>query len=463
MQTENSTELTSLVEKLDKYQEIQVKTSNPSSPPPSSSSEYSSIQESKEKESREPSKEKKFNLDEKYFHHKLQHLLNVPKKFSFTNAEIKIKDFIQDIKMFIDENVKNSVKLDTTKQNMIKKEIEETLENEKKIELDSFFAEVSGMKIKKFLDSIKDYSFPSKDEEINENEKYIVLVESTHSLDSNIIKKTEQLRKYYLFFSLLIRCLKNYKDYLGLFEDYLIGKYFEKLFSDKNEFNELSYKAEFSFLNKIIILIATDQTLPNFVELTNRIETSQAPINIKDDVKKCFPTIYEIEKKKIFKDEITIDNDSKPKKKNLSEKEKKQNYIKKKEESIQLINFLMNKINEEKTCIVKIIYFDLYLNLIEPGYSISESLKNINKTISTEISKLQLDNTELNNKNLQLKRDVENLKNDNLKLSKEIGERKDENLKLSKEVEKSQKKINKMLIFLKEQFPEKDFSDFMEE
>ena len=147
----------------------------------------------------------------------------------------------------------------------------------------------------------------------------------------------------------------------------------------------------------------------------------------------------------------------------MSEKEKKQNYIKKKEESIQLINFLMNKINEEKTCIVKIIYFDLYLNLIEPGYSISESLKNINKTISTEISKLQLDNTELNNKNLQLKRDVENLKNDNLKLSKEIGERKDENLKLSKEVEKSQKKINKMLIFLKEQFPEKDFSDFMEE
>ena len=345
----------------------------------------------------------------------------MPEKFSFTNAEIKIKDFIEDIKIFIDENVKNNVKLDKKKQNMIIQEIERTLKDEKKIELDSFFAEVSGTKIKKFLDNIKAYSFPSKDEKINENENYIVLVESTHSLNSNIIKKSEQLRKYYLFFSLLIRCLKNYQDYLGLFEDYLIGKYFEKLFSDKKKFNELSYKAEFSFLNKIIILIVTDQTLPNFDVLKNRIETSQAPLNMKDNVKKCFPTIYEIEEKKIFKNEIIIDNDSKPKKKDLSKEEKIQNYIKRKEESNQLINFLMNKINEEETWIVKIIYLDLYLNLIEPGYSISESLKKINKTISKEIGQLKHVNTELNNKNLKLEKDVENLKNYNLNLSKEIG------------------------------------------
>lgn len=113
------------------------------------------------------------------------------------------------------------------------------------------------------------------------------------------------------------------------------------------------------------------------------------------------------------------------------------------------MKLLMNNINGKETWIVKIIYFDLYLNLIEPGYSISESLKQINKTISNEIGQLKDVNIELNNKNKNLETDVESLKKQN------------ENL--LKVVKSSENKINIMLNFLKERFPETDFSNFMEE
>ena len=43
------------------------------------------------------------------------------------------------------------------------------------------------------------YSFPKDDIGVLDNENYLILVESTHSLNSTIIKKTQQLRKYYLF------------------------------------------------------------------------------------------------------------------------------------------------------------------------------------------------------------------------------------------------------------------------
>jgi len=134
--------------------------------------------------------------------------------------------------------------------------------------------EVPGKNIKKLIENIEDYSFPFQKEKISEKENYNILVESTHSLKSSIIKKTNQLRKYYLFFSLLIRSLKNYKDYLESFEDYFIGKYFVKIKIGKG--NEFNYKADFSFLKKTIVLIATDQTLPNFLEIKNFIENSNS-------------------------------------------------------------------------------------------------------------------------------------------------------------------------------------------
>lgn len=447
MQPKKSTELELLVQKLNVYEDTpsKTKTSSPS-PPPSSSSGYSSQNESK---NAEQTKEKKFNLDEKYFHYKLQHLLNVPDNFSFSNAEIIIKKFIEEIEEFIKTNFKNNEKLDENTKDMIINEIKETLKGENKIELDSVFVEVSGAKIKYFFEHIKDYSFPFENATISEKENYVLLVESTHSLDSNIIKKTDQLRKYFLFFSLLIKCIHNYKDYLGAFQDYLIGKYFQKSFFDIDSFNKLNYSADFSFERKIIILIATDQSLLSFVQLKDKIKNSQTPFKLRDNVKKCFPNIYKIENEKKYKNEININNNSKPKQQDLSKEEKLEKYIQKKVESIQTMKLLMNNINGKETWIVKIIYFDLYLNLIEPGYSISESLKQINKTISNEIGQLKNVNIELNNKNKNLETDVESLKKQN------------ENL--LKVVKSSENKINIMLNFLKEQFPETDFSNFMEE
>ena len=319
--------------------------------------------------------------------------------------------------------------------------------------------EVPGKNIKKLIENIEDYSFPFQKEKISEKENYNILVESTHSLKSSIIKKTNQLRKYYLFFSLLIRSLKNYKDYLESFEDYFIGKYFVKIKIGKG--NEFNYKADFSFLKKTIVLIATDQTLPNFLEIKNFIENSNIPSSIEDNVKKCFPNIYKIEKQKEYKNEININKDSKDKKKDLSEKEKKEKYINKKFESMQLMKFLLDNINKEEAWIVKIIYFDLYFNLIEPGYSISENLKKINETINTEIG-------DLKNENKNLIKELGELKNEKNKLGKDIGQLNIKNEKLETEVEIFRNKnillenrINRILIYIEKKFPKDKILDFI--
>ena len=70
------------------------------------------------------------------------------------------------------------------------------------IELDSFFVNVPGKNIKEFLNNMKSYSFPIDVNKIKENTKYMVLIESTHSIKSVLQKKANQMRKYYLFFNL---------------------------------------------------------------------------------------------------------------------------------------------------------------------------------------------------------------------------------------------------------------------
>ena len=239
------------------------------------------------------SKKKQINIDEKYFHFKLQHLLGIPKTFSFSNVEIKIKDFLLDINSYIDNKVKINSKLDRQKADDIKKEIEQAMSGEKKIELDSFFFNVSGKIINEFLGNLKQYSFPPNDVGVSDDKDYMILVESTHSLSSTIIKKTEQLRKYYLFFSVLDRYINEYEKYLGSYGNHFIEKYFS--------ITNLSLSRNF------LVLIVTDKTLKLFKETIDDIGKKNMPKIIQEDVKKCFPELFK--KNKIYKNEINEHNE----------------------------------------------------------------------------------------------------------------------------------------------------------
>ena len=58
-----------------------------------------------------------------------------------------------------------------------------------KIELDSFFVNVPGKNIKEFLNNMKSYSFPIEENKIIESTKYMVLIESIHTINS-VLKKS---------------------------------------------------------------------------------------------------------------------------------------------------------------------------------------------------------------------------------------------------------------------------------
>ena len=86
-------------------------------------------------------------------------------------------------------------------------------------------------KFRIFFDLINPYSYPKIGiEEVDPKVKYTVLVESTYCLKKNIIKKSEQLRKNFLFFSIMNKFYKKYKEYLEDFYEILIKKC---IFSEK--------------------------------------------------------------------------------------------------------------------------------------------------------------------------------------------------------------------------------------
>ncbi len=108
---------------------------------------------------------------------------------------------------------------------------------------------------------------------------YTILAESTHCLKNTLKKKTEQLEKYYLFFSLFNQCLVEYEKYLKNFQDMFIGKYFTKPFSEIRSGDFSKYKTKFSFTKNFIILIATDHTFKLFGETIDNIEKSDPQVS----------------------------------------------------------------------------------------------------------------------------------------------------------------------------------------
>lgn len=422
-----------------------------SSSPVSPNKTSSSQNEKSDKESK--AKKKEAPVDEKYFHFKLKHLLKVSDKLSFSNVEIEISSFLKDIELYINEETQNN-KLNEKKAKEIKEEIKNALFDEKKIELDSCFINVQGKEIIKFFKSLEKYSFPSQEEKISENESYIILVESTHSLRSQISKKTEQLRKYYLFFSLLDKWLNDYKEYLRTFYDYFIGKYFLKLNFSNTKLTPKTYKADFSLSRKFIILIISDHNLKVFKETITSIEKSKFPLTLKKEVKKCFPSLYESEKKN-YQNELNINEINEIKEEGEGKKDENKSFKKSVMENLPYLNYLINQINKENNWTVKIIYLDLYFDLVVPNFVIAENLNLINN----DINNLKQKNDDLEKKINEIATEkkentiLEN-KNDNIIEQNEISH-------LKEQIKDLNSKYNKMIEFMKKYFNEKELSDFL--
>ena len=365
MEAKNTSKITSLLQKITAYQEDY--------------GQYTSSPSSKSDKPEENVKKKEKPIDEKYFFVKLRYLLGMPKKLSFCNVEIEPKKFVRDIIKKIDEEVSKNRKLSKQKANEIKEQIKYTFYGEDKIELDSFFLNVPGKNILKFLTNTEDCSFPSIDINIINDEMYTVIVESTHSLNSTLVKKAEQLRKYYLFFSSLDNYICEYKEYLNDFYDGFI-KDALKLQKESPD----SIKTNYQLSKNFLVLIVTDNKVDIFRNTMSKIENSKTPETLKNSVKKCFPSIFGKE----FKNEINEINEI-----NEKDKSRKKDYTKAFSESLENIKYLISQINKEKNWIVKVIYFDLYLDLIVPKDDIAKELKGIKEQFNQfneEISALKL-------------------------------------------------------------------------
>ena len=387
-------------------------------------SEHISSQNSSSQSESNQTDENKLNepvVDEEYFHCKLRRLLDVPKNYSFSKTEINLSNFITDLDTVLMHNVEKNKNLSQKVAKEIKEEISEKLNGENKIELDSFYLVVPGSKLQNFFGNMKKYIFTLDEKEISPNESYTVLVESTHFLRNTIKKKADQLRKYYLFFSLIDRYSNDYKEYFENFNDLFFGKYFFKSIKEikdkEGKFSE--YKINVVLPRKYIILIATDNSLRSFKETTNKIKNCNKAFPINDSIKKCFRNMNNLDKKKYFNDVDEVP----PVQKNFG--------------SSDVFNFLIRQINKENNWNVKIIYFDLYYDLIVPKCDIVDGLQEIdnnlkkliedNEGLKTTVSSLKGDKDEL-------AKTVSSLKGDNDELAKTVSSLKGDNNELAKTV-----------------------------
>jgi hypothetical protein len=186
MEFENTDDIATLFGKISTYKENEFL---------SSSSNNSESQNSNEL--------KVSTVDEKYFHLELKNMLRLPTESSFSNINISLNVFFKDIEKFLNWVIS---KKGITEENAseIIGGIQKNLKDVGKIEFDSFFVDVPGEVIEEFFDNMKQYSFPNcEGKPILRNEKYVVLVESTHCLRSVLPKKEEKMRIYHLFFSLI--------------------------------------------------------------------------------------------------------------------------------------------------------------------------------------------------------------------------------------------------------------------
>ena len=361
MEYDNTDDIATLLGKISTYQENQFL---------SSSSNNSESQNSNEL--------KVSTVDEKYFHLKLKKLLCLPTESSFSNVNISLNVFFKDVERFLNWVIS---KKGITEENAseIMGGIQKDLKGVGKIEFDSFFVNVPGKAIEDFFNNMKQYSFPNcEDKSILRNEKYVVLVESTHCLRSVLPKKEEQLRRYHLFLSVIDKYFKRDDIYLREFHNFFFQKYF---LNPNFDLDKVIPKLEkenifFPISNNYVIIVATDHSFKLFEETIQKIDNTQSSKIIKKSSQKYVSNLIENEKKN-YGNENTINEEIKLLNKN---EKRKANPI---QENYEHFSSILNEINKNENWYAKIMFFDMYYDLITPKCVIEQSLNNINNnTIS---------------------------------------------------------------------------------
>jgi hypothetical protein len=318
------------------------------------------------------------NYVEKYFNAKMKNQFGID---SFSNVTIKLQDILDEIILYLNEKALSLNKSFDVCFNIIR-QLKGYFKDETQLEIDSLFPLVKGIKIKSLFETIENYSYP-KLEKFNEKLSYTIIVESTFCLRSQIIKKSEQLRKSFLLFTIIHKFYENYKEYFQQYYDYFIKKYiYQKKIKEKAYDYEIKgeNEIELSQFGNFIFLILSNSSLKLFEEV--RDQTIKGNLNkdeIMLDIDKCFQFPlstkykYPLIKKEYLEDELKSKNDIVKYNKNdlLMDGYKK-------------LHYLIDKINDEKNCKVKLIYLDTYINLFTPKNiiinkidSMSENLKKI--------------------------------------------------------------------------------------
>ena len=329
---------------------------------------------------------------EKYFNEKLKYLLKSNNAFCISFEISQVRD---ELLLSINFEIINNNKLKEKPVKEIFKIIDRYLKDETAIEIDSLIPIAKGEELNKFFTTIKENSFPSG-KLLDEGKNYTVIVESTYSLKSQIVKKTNQLRKSFLVFSLIHKLYLTYPKYIEKYYKYFIRKYIFKEKIAYRRFENEDPELDLSSFGNYVFIIASNKTYKNFKEVEFLTKKFYYEDGIPDDsFSKCFEKkAINLKQKEINKEESS-DNNSSSKQKIVGRTIKTnkifKNDINYKEisqnvrqnplllQAYKNLNYLITKINQENNCSAKIIYLDAYLNITSPKCLISQKLGELNE------------------------------------------------------------------------------------
>ena len=333
---------------------------------------------------------KRGDFIEKYFNEKLKYLLKSNNAFCIAFELSQVRD---ELILSINFEIINNNKLKEKPVKEIIKIIDRYLKDESAVEIDSLIPTAKGEELNKFFTSVKENSFPSG-KLLDEGKNYTVIVESTFSLKSQIVKKTNQLRKSFLLFSLIHKLYLAYPKYIEKYYKYFIRKYVLKEKIAYRKFENEDPELNLSSFGNYVFIIASNKTYKTFKEVEFLTKKFYYKEDIPDD---CFSKCFEkknndLKQKEINRAESSDNNLSS--KKNLLEKQTKKIYkndinyneISQKVcqnhlllQAYKNLNYLITKINQENNCSAKIIYLDAYLNITSPKCLISQKLGELNE------------------------------------------------------------------------------------
>ena len=337
---------------------------------------------------------------EKYFNEKLKYLLKSKNAFSTT---IEITKIQEEMILSINYALLYNPSLDEKIAKKIIKRITECFKKETSLQIDTLLPFVDGKNLKIFFDSIKNYSFPPANK-IEINKKYTVIVESTFSLSSQIVKKSNQLRKSFLLFSFIHKLYLDYPNYIKRFYEYFVQKYILRKNVDKkmleNEEEEENKKFDLSPFGNYVFIIASNKILKSFRETEYLEENLYFQEENKDcpdaHLTKCFKNEDESKNENIIKNDIIAINTAKDNligKNNIKESSNTNDEKIKKVtkdpillKSYKELNYLITNINKENNCIVKVIYLDAYLNMAAPKCELVKEMTKLSKKLDIIIN-----------------------------------------------------------------------------